>query len=269
MWTRRLFLSVPAAALVAPQVAVSQQKRSLADPLRVGVDLALAESGLGKAIQRSFGRDTGIAVTLVPGPALRLLEDVERGEIDALICNAPEQEARLEQQSLVHERRLLATGSFVLVGPAPRGKQPDPAGIAGTRDAAAALQRIRAAAIAAPGSVSFLSIDDGSGTQVAEQALWRAARIAPYAPWYVLGNGSRGLIAQARERGAYALVERGAWGALGGGPLTVLVEPEPALAAPVHVMRAFSGKHPAGKIFVAWAGGANGRRVATSQRGYR
>ena len=39
-------------------------------------------------------------------------------------------------------------------------------------------------AVAAPDSLVFLSAGDGSGTHVAEQALWRAAAIAPAAPWY-------------------------------------------------------------------------------------
>ena len=85
---------------------------------------------------------------------------------------------------------------------------------------------------------------------VAEQALWRAARIEPLAPWYVTADPSRSFIAQVRKRRAYALVERGAWAALGGAPLAIVVEGDPALTEMVHAMRSFRVSHPAGRIFL-------------------
>jgi tungstate transport system substrate-binding protein len=249
--------------------AWAQQRRSLADPLRLGVDLALFDSGLAHALQRAFGRDTGLAAQLVRGAALPLLEALDRGELDAALTNAPEAEARLDQQGLAHDRRAIARGAFVIVGPAPRGKQPDPAALAGGRQAVPALTRLRDAALAAPGTITFLSAADGSGTHVLEQALWRQARIAPAPPWYAAAGAAPGLIAQARQRGAYALVELGAWLAHGGAPLAVLVEGDPQLDESVHVMRAFRFNHPAGAIFDAWIGGPKGRRVVAGQRGYR
>lgn len=256
---RALLLSGLLAARAEPS-AWAQQRRSLADPLRLGVDLALIESGLAKALQQGFGSDTGIAVQLAPGPALPVLEALERAEFDAALCNAPEAEAGLEQQGLVHDRRAIARGEFVLVGPRLLG-------LAGGRDAAATLVRIRDTAAA--GAASFLSANDGSGTHVAEQALWRAAQIAPVAPWYVAADSGRGLIAQSRERHAYALVERGAWGLLGGAPLAVVGEGDPRLGEAVHVMRSFRVNHPAAKIFVAWIAGPKGRTIVAAQRSYR
>lgn len=275
MLRRRSFAILSSCGVLAagsglPLVAQAQQRRSLTDPLRLGIDTTLADSGLAKALQQGFGRDTGIAVKLVAMPALPLLEALERGELDAALANAAEAEARLDQQGLVHDRQAIAAGEFVIVGPPARGKTPDPAGIAGTRDAASALARIRdAAQAAAPGDVSFISTGDGSGTHVAEQALWRAAKIAPAGPWYRSAGSVTESIAQARTRNAYALVERAAWAAHGGAPLVVLVEGDPLLAEPIHVMRAFRVNHPAGKIFVQWISGAKGRRVVGSQRGYR
>ena len=271
MTCRRLLLQHFAglvAALALP-AARAQQRRSLPDPLRVGVDAALFDSGLAAALQLGFGRDTGIAVQLVRRPALPLLEALERGELDAALANAPEAEAALEKQGLAHDRRPIAQGEFVLVGPAPYGPKKDPAGVAGLRDAAQALVQIRAAALSTPGSVSFLSNADGSGTHVLEQALWRRARLAPAAPWYLAAEPATSPIAQARARGAYALVERGAWAVQGGAPLAVLVEGDPVLAEPVHAMRAFRASHPAGKVFVAWIAGPKGRRVVGRVAGYR
>ena len=268
MMLRRFLLL---AGLAGPQWlsgAHAQQRKSLADPLRLGVDLALAESGLARSLQRAFGRDTGIAVQLVPGPAMPLLDALERGELDAALTNAPAAELKLDKEGLVHDRRAVANASLVLVGPAPKGRTPDPAGLAGGRDIAQALQRLSAAA-ATPETLLFLSAADGSGTHAAEQALWRAAKVAPTAPWYVPAAKGSSLISQARARGAYALVERGSWAAQGGAPLAVLVEGDALLDVPVHVMRSFRINHPAGKIFVGWITGPKGARVVAGHRGYR
>ena len=273
MWPRRTLLLAPlAAALVGATVgrpAQAQQRRAPADRLRLGVDKDLADSGLAPALQQAFGRDTGLAVLLVPKPALALLDALERGEIDAGLCNAPDAETKLEQQGLVHDRQPVARADFVIVGPGGRGKAGDPARIGGMRDAAQALQHLRDAALAASGVITFLTANDGSGAHTAEQALWRAAKVAPGAPWFVAAEPGGSLIRQARARNAYALVERGSWGAQGGAPLAVLVEGDPALAEQVHVMRSFRVSHPAGKLFVAWVAGPKGHRVVATVRGYR
>lgn len=275
MLTRRPLLIAPLAVLASLPTAgsaLAQQRRSLADPLRLGVDTALADSGLARALQQAFARDTGVAVQLVRQPALAMLEALERGELDAGLSNVPEAEVKLDQQGLVHDRQPIARGEFVIVGPG-GGKGANPARIGGLHDAAQALQRLRDAALAAPGSITFLSANDGSGAHVAEQALWRAAKVAPGAPWFLNLAPSPApgttLIAQARARGAYALVERGDWAVHGGSPLSVLVDGDPALAEAVHVMRSFRVAHPAGKLFVAWIASAKGRRVAAGVRGYR
>ena len=264
---RPLLLAGLAASLFWP-TARAQQRRSLTDPLRLGVDTALADSGLASHLQKAFGHDTGIAVQLVPGPSVPLLDALERGELDAALTNAPDAELKLDQQGLVHDRQAVATARYVIVGPASRGKQRDPAALSGGHDAGAALLLLRNAAIAAPGTILFLSAGDGSGTHMAEQALWRAAKLAPAAPWYLNADPKAPLLAQARARGAYAVVERGVWDAAGGAPLAVLVEGDPLMAGPVHAMRGFRVAHPAGKIFVAWIAGPKGHAVVTSHRGY-
>lgn len=268
MTTRRRLLLGTTAALSLPHLAVAQQRASLADPLRLGADQSLVDSGLAAALQKAFGRDTGVAVKLQAGAALPLLETLERGELDAALTNAPEAEAKLEAQGLVHDRRRVAESALVLVGPAPKKKSPDPAGIAKMTDAAAALLQLRDAALDQPGTISFLSAGDGSGAHAAEQALWRAAKVAPAAPWYAKAPPGA-LVTQARQQSAYALVERGVWAARGGAPLAVLVEGDPRMALPVHVMRSFRVNHPAGKLFASWVAGPKGRAVVDGQRGYR
>lgn len=265
MLRRRLLV---AGLALAGSPAVRAQKFAGTAPLRLGVDHALVESRLGLSLQRAFSADTGIAVKVVAGPALAVLEATKEGELDAALTNAPLAEAALDKQTLVHDRRAIAAGEFLLVGPAPargRGK----GAVAAGRGAVEVLTRIRDLALAAPDGVVFLSAGDGSGTHVAEQALWRAAAIAPAPPWYVSSGGSAGFVAKVRARGAYALVERGAWLAAGGGPLTVLADGDPLLAESVHAMRSFRATHPAGKIFINWIAGGRGHAVVASHRGYR
>jgi tungstate transport system substrate-binding protein len=122
MLSRRRLLWAPLAALAGPDRAFAQQRQSLGDPLRLGVDRALMASGLAPALLHAFGADTGIAVKPVPGPALPLLKALEQGEIDAALTNTPEAEAKLEQQGLAHDRQAIAGGEFVIVGPAVGGK---------------------------------------------------------------------------------------------------------------------------------------------------
>ena len=291
--SRRSLLCVPLAGLAASDPASAQQRRSLADPLRLGVDRALMDSGLAPALLHAFGADTGIAVRPVAGPAVPLLKALEQGEIDAALTNAAEAETRLDQQGLAHDRQTVATGEFVIVGPSVRGMSggkgrvgkgagstggtgkgsasgggagEDVFGPALSHDAGAALKRL---AQADPASFIFLTAADGSGAHMAEQALWRGAGVAPASPWYVALAPGEDLMAQARARGAFAVVERGAWLARGGAPLAIRVDGDPLQAESVHVMRAFRVNHPAGKIFVAWIASAKGRRVVAAQRGYR
>jgi len=262
---RRPFLAA-AGALLLPATVGAQPPPGTGGPLRLGVDRSLVESGLAPGLQRAFSADTGIAVKLEPGPALAVLEAVTQGEVDAALMNAPEAEGRIAQQNLVHDRRLIARGEFVLVGPAQRSRgRVAPPG----HDGAEALGRIRDLAASAPDAAVFLSAGQGSGVHVAEQALWRAARIEPLAPWYVTAEPSRSFIAQVRERRAYALVERGAWAALGGAPLAIVVEGDPALTEMVHAMRSFRVSHPAGRIFMGWISGGRGRAVVAARQGYR
>jgi len=258
---RRSLLALLAASAVPAAHAV--QRKSLADPMRLGVEQALMDSGLASQFQKAFGRDTGVAVQLVPGISATLLETLERGELDAAMTNAPEQEALLEKQGLAHDRRLIATGDFVLVGPLEGvgKKAKDPVGIAGERDIAVALAKL------AQAQARFIGAPLGSGAYLGSLALWRAAKVAPAAPWYVESKASP--LEQATAEAAYTLVERGLWMSRGRKPLALMVEGDARMATEVHVMRSFRVNHPAAKLFGQWVAGPQGRRVAASLRGWR
>ncbi|XVJ71473.1 MAG: solute-binding protein [Rhizobacter sp.] len=256
---RRSLVLAGALGVLVTDEARSVQKQSLEDPMRLGVDEALMKSGLARALQRAFGVDTGVAVNLTSGPALSMLEAAELGDMDAALTNVSWLEAHIEKQGLVHDRRPIATGSLLLVGPVALAKALD-----AKRDIVLALQRLSQA------QVPFISGNPGSGSQLAEQALWRAAEVATDPAWHFAPSADATLLSQAQDKQACMLVEAGAWMAQGGGSgYAVLVEGDDKLAMPVHVMRSFRANHAAGKLFVNWIAGRRGRRVASGQRGYR
>ena len=69
---RRSLLALLAASSL-PTMAWAAQRKSLADPMHLGAEQALIDSGLASQLQKAFGRDTGVAVQLVPGRSGSLL----------------------------------------------------------------------------------------------------------------------------------------------------------------------------------------------------
>lgn len=270
MQRRRTFLTVAAAwAAPATPAWAARPAAGTTAPLLCGADVALAASGLARDLQLGFGRDTGIRVTIVVAPALALLEAARLGDIDVLLCNTPDAESALEAQGLLHDRRPLAVGGFAIVAPAASRRRGAPATLPRGMGAVDALARLGSLAGHDPAGVRFLSANDGSGVHVMEQGLWRQAKVAPAAPWYLLADPARDFIQQVRQASAWALVERAAWQVRGGGAMALAGPGDPLLDESVHVMRSFHDAHPAGRMFTAWVGGPHGRAVARAHRGYR
>ncbi len=285
---RRLVLAASAAWITLPLAARVAQAQPRGAPLRFGADRSLVASGLARALQLAFAADTGIDVKLVAQPSLSLLDAARDGEVDVALANAPAAEEALARQTLVHDRRLIATGEFVLVGarePSPaRGRRPVPAAPAAPavdpllvlnrlyqvgQSADAAASQVASAGAPAPvlAPRPFLTPGDGSGAHFVEHALWRSAQLEPRPPWYRIADPARGsVVAQARALGATTLLDRGEWLAGGGAPLDVLAV---VGVETVHAMRSFRASHPAGRMFITWISGRQGRAVVGRQRGYR
>lgn len=256
---RRLLLS--SLALLAPgALRANPQAAQAGAPLTVGMATSLVDSGLAERLRRAVSGDTGLPIVVRPGPSARLLQSLERGEIDVALTHAPALELALEQQGLAHERRFVAASDFILAGPvatsgAQRGK--DPAGVRGERDAAQALQRI--AASGAP----FMTTAEGCGAQLAADLLWTAGGGMPAGTALLRSDAGMGAtLALAAQVGAYLLVDRATWAAgRQRGALAPLVEGDTRLANPYHAMRSFRSKHPAGKLFMQWLDGPMGRKA--------
>jgi tungstate transport system substrate-binding protein len=124
------------------------------------------------------------------------------------------------------------------------GPRSDPAHIAGTHDAVAALKAI--ASTQAP----FVSRGDKSGTDALEHRLWGVAGIDPAeaggGSWYRdIGGGMGAALNTAQAMNAYTISDRGTWLSFGNkGDLTVLVEGDPRLLNRYDVILLNPAKHP-------------------------
>ncbi|MBA2673959.1 MULTISPECIES: substrate-binding domain-containing protein [Burkholderiales] len=251
-------------------------QRPASKRLHVAVEGALLSSGLAHHLQQAIGRDTGLAIEWRPGPGGALLPLLERGEVDAALTQSPEHELALERRNLLHDRRPVARSEVVLVGPAPRrtGRKQvadgDPAGIAGGRDALAALQRVAQAG--ASGTAGFVAHGEPSGTREVEQALWKTLGPQPLGPWLrTAAAGPTAVLDLAQQTQSYALIERGVWQARGAkSGLAIMVAGDARLAATYHIMRSFRVNPPGGKLLVNWLAGPSGQGAVRSfGRGYR
>ncbi|WP_372620412.1 substrate-binding domain-containing protein [Falsiroseomonas sp.] len=194
---RRLLIAAAIGILAAPAVA---QPRSIT----VASTTSTEQSGLFRHILPLFTRETGIAVRVVALGTGQALDVGRRGDADVVFVHDRAAELRFVAEGHGVERRHVMFNDFVILGPAA-----DPAGIAGLRDAAAALRRI------AEARAPFVSRGDRSGTHAAELRLWRAAGVDPVqgrGQWYrEVGQGMGAALNTAAAQGAYLLADRGTW----------------------------------------------------------
>lgn len=208
---RRLFLSV-----LFCMFAFAAQ----AETLRIAVTTSFENSGLADVLLPALQQDTGITANLVvvgTGQALRL---AEAGDVDAVLAHARDGEDALIAAGHATHRREIMYNDFVIIGPAD-----DPAGVAQTGTAVAALQAIAAA------QAAFVNRGDNSGTHLREIALWDQAAITPDTVWYrSVGAGMGAALNTASAMGAYILSDRATWAAFGNkGDLALLFEGDAAL----------------------------------------
>ncbi len=260
--SRRGCLLAGAGALLGAWPAWGLQRDSLANPLRLGCDEALVNSGLASAWQRAFARDTGVVVSLISEPASRILEMLNTAEVDMSLTNVPALEVFMADRGLAHDRIQVAVGGFIVVGPEvlQKGFQLKPA----------RLSQHELMPLLAASETPFLSRGDDSGTYHFEQSLWAPLQVTPSPSWYSLAQGDTPVWLQAREMVACTMVERGVWERVGSqSGLTVWSDNSQGWGVEIHLMRSFRGNHPAARLLTQWVKGPRGRRIAARQAGYR
>jgi len=209
------------------------------------------DAGIVPALEDQFEKESGIRVRHVGAGTGEALKIAEQGSVELVLVHAKSLEEKFIAAGFGTERIPFMYNDFVLVGPAD-----DPAGIRGTKSAAAALEKIAAR------QVRFISRGDKSGTHVAEMELWTKAGVKPSGDWYVIfekgreGNGPT--LKYTDQQGAYTVIDRATWLSLKASlRLQVLVEGDDALLnyislIPVNPKKFPKLDHAAAMAFVAW-----------------
>ena len=248
---RRPFAALAfALALLVPGMVWAQPPS-----ITVASTTSTEQSGLFGHILPLFTQKTGIEVKVVALGTGQALEVGRRGDADVVLVHDRASEERFVADGFATERREVMYNDFVIVGPGA-----DPAGIAGSADAAAALAKIAAA------RAPFASRGDDSGTHKAERRFWKAAGVdatrlegAGAGDWYrSTGSGMGPTLNTAAGMNAYTLADRGTWLSFANRQdLTVLVEGDERLFNPYGVMVVNPDRHPhvnaaAARRFVDW-----------------
>jgi tungstate transport system substrate-binding protein len=222
-------------------------------------------SGLFAHILPRFTEQSDVSVRVVAvgtGAALRL---GARGDVDAVLVHARQDELAFVAAGHGVARRDVMHNDFVVIGP-----PNDPARLRGGRDIAAALRKIAAA------KARFISRGDDSGTHRAERRHWNSAGVDPSrgsGEWYLeTGAGMGATLNVAAAKSAYALTDRATWLAFGNrAGLAIMVEGDPRLRNPYGVIMVNPMKHrhvkrePA-KKFIDWLISPQGKAAIASFR---
>jgi tungstate transport system substrate-binding protein len=218
------------------------------------------QSGLFKHLLPVFEKKTGIDVRVVALGTGQALDLGRRGDADVVFVHAKPLEEKFIAEGFGVRRFEVMYNDFVLVGP-----KSDPAGVAGTRDIVAALQKIKVTA--AP----FASRGDKSGTHFAEVELWKKAGVdiaKDKGPWYrETGSGMGPTLNTASGMNAYALTDRGTWLSFKNrGELAIVVEGDQRLFNQYGVMLVNPAKHPyvkkeMGQAFIDWIVSPEGQKA--------
>lgn len=223
------------------------------------------DSGLFGHILPLFKARTGIDVRVVSQGTGQALDTGRRGDADVVFVHARAQEVKFVEDGFGLERKPVMYNDFVLIGP-----KSDPAGVAGTKDIAAALVKIQEK------GAPFVSRGDKSGTHAAELDLWKVANVdlaAKKGAWYrEIGQGMGAALNSAGAMGAYVLADRGTWISFKNrGDLTIAVEGDRRLFNQYGVIAVNPARHPHVKIndgqaFVNWLTGPEGQKAIADYR---
>lgn len=227
--------------------------------LRLATTTSTENSGFLAVLLPPFEAANDCKVDVIAVGTGKALKLGETGDVDVVLVHARQAEDKFVAAGFGIYRSDVMYNDFVLLGP-----KPDPAGIAGTRNAAAAVSTI-----AAKGA-TFVSRGDDSGTHQMEKEIWKAAGVTPGGRWYLeAGLGMGEVITMATERGGYTLTDRGTYLAYKSKTnLKVALEGDPVLFNPYGVIMVNPAKHPHVKVelakkFIDFLTSKQGQRLIT------
>jgi tungstate transport system substrate-binding protein len=256
MTTRRLFIALAAAGLIAANAPALAQDKSIV----VSSTTSTTDSGLFNHILPLFKQKTGIDVKVVSQGTGQALDTGRRGDSDVVFVHARSQEEKFVADGFGVKRFPVMYNDFILIGP-----KSDPAGIKGKKDIVAALKAIKEK------SVPFISRGDKSGTHSAELNLWKTAGIdiaADKGPWYKeIGQGMGAALNTASASNGYVLADRGTWLSFKNrGELDIVVEGDAKLFNQYGVILVNPTKHSSvkkaeGQAFIDWLVSPDGQKA--------
>ena len=238
------FITVVFVALLGSASIAAEQ--SSPQSIILASTTSVENSGLLAAILPAFTKETGITVHVLAQGTGQALQTAARDDADLVLVHDPEAEQKFITAGDGIDRQQIAWNDFIVVGP-----RSDPAHIAESRDAVAALKAIAAA------QAPFVSRGDKSGTDALEHRLWREAGIDPAKDggglWYRdIGGGMGAALNTAQAMRAYTISDHGTWLSFGNkGDLTPLVEGDPRLVNRYDVILLNPAKHPVPKQALA------------------
>ncbi len=256
---KRSLLILLALVICAGLVVAEGQYEASAPQSRIKLATTTStdNSGLLEALIPPFTEKTGIAVDVIAVGTGKALALGQNGDVDVVLVHARSREDQFVADGYGVNRRDVMHNDFVLLGPVS-----DPAGIKGTQDAAAAMQRIN------DSESSFVSRGDDSGTHTKERSLWSAAGVDPAGTWYKeAGQGMGTVITMADDMLGYTLADRGTYLSMREKiDLQVLVEGDARLFNPYGVIAVNPGRHShvnylEAMTFIAWLTSVEGQQI--------
>jgi tungstate transport system substrate-binding protein len=254
---------VPVAVLLGALVSAAVQAENKSFILQSTT--STANSGLYDYILPTFKEKTGITVNVVAVGTGQAIKNAQNGDGDVLLVHARPAEEKFVADGYGVERFDVMYNDFILVGP-----PADPAGIAGMKDAPAALKKI------AEIEAAFASRGDNSGTHKKEMALWKDAGVEPTAAsgqWYrETGSGMGATLNAAVGMSAYTMTDRGTWISFKNkADFKVLVEGDPNLFNQYGVILVNPEKHAKvkvaeGQAFIDWILSDEGQSAIASYK---
>ncbi|WP_375554588.1 substrate-binding domain-containing protein [Roseovarius mucosus] len=255
---RRHLFSLAAGAAVALGLSGTVQAQD--QFIVVQSTTSTQNSGLFDHLLPIFQDKTGIEVRVVAVGTGQAINNAMNGDGDVLFVHAKASEEKFVAEGHGLQRSDVMYNDFILVGPSA-----DPAGIAGTKDIAAALTKI--AEVGAP----FASRGDDSGTHKAELKLWKEAGVdaaAASGGWYrETGSGMGATLNTGTAMGAYVLTDRATWISFGNkGEYQIAVEGDNRLFNQYGIILVNPEKHAnvkaeAGQMFIDWILSTEGQQA--------
>ena len=167
--------------------------------IRMSTTTSVNDSGLLPYLLPAFEEATGYTVEVQSAGTGAAIQKAVDGNADLILVHSKASEETFVADGYGVERIPFMYNYFVVVGSAA-----DPAGIAGSANAAEAFGKI------ADAKASFISRGDDSGTHKAELKIWgENVPDAETESWYInAGQGMGACLTMASEEGAYCLTDK-------------------------------------------------------------